>query len=438
MAYSHTLLTALDAQLASRLNDTGSVFFSSAERVRYLIESLRTWGACSTYWRERGVFNTAPGVPFYDITSASASMSALLGMTLTDLDLVTDIQYALMETVGVPWAGTEQFTLDDFTKAIQRRRDQFLAETGAVLTRSVIPAAPPPDGRVALSDAIIDVRRAAWVGADGIVAPLYRSDELQADYGMSGWSINPATPSLYSTIVSPPLTVQLMPVPLDVGQLDLLTVNAGATLDPTIPVLLGIPDDFAWVVKWGAIADLLGRDGIARDPDRAAYGEARWRQGVELARINPTAILAEIQGVDNLMDDLWNVDGAFSGWQTTPGEPTVVATAGRNMVALAQVPDRIYSVTLDVVRNAPVAAAFVQVGREILDVILDYAAHLAAFKMQGQEWKATARGMDNMLRQAALYNDKLRASALFKEILWPTAHRYQEKHPTRKQEAAIG
>ena len=448
MSYTYMTGTQFNAALARRLQDAGNVFWTSAELTRWRTQALRVWSTVATYWRDKGTFNTAASTPFYDITTtagSSAQMSALLGMTVTDQDLVTDLCYALVEaqpTFPATWNGTDQFDLTSILGAIQRRRDQFLSETGAVLTRLVTAVGAPANGLVVLADNVLDVRRVAWKdAATGAVTPLYRADELQADYGLPQWSVNPATPSLYSTIATPPLTVQLIPVPAAPGSVDILSVNAGATLDGS-GVLLGIPDDFAPTIFYGALADLLGRDGQCADPDRAAYCESRWQQGCELARINPTAILAEIQGTDNLMDDLWSIDTAMSTWQSTTSaaQPTVVATAGRNLVALAPMPDAgPYSCTLNVVRNAPIPAndaAYLQLGRDAIDALLDYAEHVAMFKVGGAEWHATDRAYTNLLRLATQYNEKLRASSMYKEILWPTAKRQSRDVPRRQPDVA--
>jgi hypothetical protein len=66
--------------------------------------------------------------------------------------------------------------------------------------------------------------------------------------------------------------------------LDLITVDQGAALTAGVPTILGVPDDWAWVVKFGALADVLSLDGLAADPARAAYAKARWEQGVQQAR----------------------------------------------------------------------------------------------------------------------------------------------------------
>jgi hypothetical protein len=43
--------------------------------------------------------------------------------------LVLDLQYILLEPSAAVWAGTDQFTLEQVSNAIQRRRDRF-RETG--------------------------------------------------------------------------------------------------------------------------------------------------------------------------------------------------------------------------------------------------------------------------------------------------------------------
>src|SRR6266516_6459025 len=102
-------------------------------------------------------FATAVLTAFY---SLQTQLSGLLGYTVTDRPLISDLLDHLMEppiTDCAIYPGTEMFTLDDLTRAVERRRDQFLAETGVVLTRQDVPITPA--SRVSLPDIVIDVRR---------------------------------------------------------------------------------------------------------------------------------------------------------------------------------------------------------------------------------------------------------------------------------------
>ena len=418
MPYSHTTFLAFRQALASRLDDTANVFWTDAELKRWTLEALRTWQAFTSFWRVRNQFTLTPNQPFYDLT---VELPAELGMTLKDQDIVTDLQFALLEpATGNSWTGTEMFTLADLTGAIQRRRDQFLYETGMILTHSVINVPPQPIGRVPVIDSVIDVKRAAWIQTLPLTdtVPLWRNDEWSYNAFLSGWNLSPGVPQSYSILAPPPLTLQLSPPPLDKGQLDLLTVNAGATLDPTVGVLLGVPDNFAWLLKWGALADLLSKDGQARDPQRAGYCEQRWQQGVEIARSAASVIQAAINEQQTFTESVSDLDAFNRSWQASRGAPKATAMASWNMFGVAPVPDNVnpYSITLDVVQNAPIPVAdgnFIQLGREELDAVLDYAEHISALKMGGAEFAATVPLLQRFLRVAGQYNERLKVSGDF-------------------------
>src|SRR5512137_763605 len=119
MAYTHTTFLQAKQALAARLDDTGNIHWSEAELGLWIKEALRTWGALTAYWRERGTFTTTAGTAFYTLPT---QLSSLLGYTLYDQDLVTDIEYHLLEPpTPAAWTGTDQFTLSDVSAALQRR-----------------------------------------------------------------------------------------------------------------------------------------------------------------------------------------------------------------------------------------------------------------------------------------------------------------------------
>src|SRR5438552_3586842 len=295
-----------------------------------------------------------------------------------------------------------------------------------------------------LPDTVIDVRRLVWRSAAGVNSHLWREDEWALTAATRGlWAVNPGTPAAYSVMATQPVQVQLAPVPMDAGTLDLISVSTGADLDPaTSATVLGIPDDLAWVVKCGALADLLGRDGPASDPVLSVFAESRYQQGVQIARMLASVVMAEINGVPLVSDSLQSLDSARVNWQnTTATTPTTVALAGLNLLPLHPTPDAAYGVTLDLVRNAPVPVAdtdYVEVGREQLDAILDYAAHLASFKMGGQEFDVTIREADNFLRQAMTYNERLAAAARYVVPSRDQARGEEKRRPRRDSAQGLG
>lgn len=401
MPYTAPTLAQAQAALAARLSDSGFTFWSAAELTVYLQEALRTWSCWTSHWRGRAAFPCVQNQPFYDLQTVLASLRP---MTVTNHDMVQAIEYALLEPpTPTQWTGTAQFTLAQVSEAIAGRRDAFRQQTGMVVSYAeTAVAVPDASGRIDLDETVLSVRRAAWrVTATGVLQPLRLTDEWSLNAYSRTWPTSTQPPSMYSVTATPPITIQVAPPPAGAGTLALVSVDRG---DPfTVPAtsgLLGIPDDWAWVVKYGALADLLQRDGLALDPERAAYCQQRWEQGIALARVAPVILDARIDGNVVRVGTLAAADAYNPLWQLLMGVPREVATAGQTLLATIPVANGNQTVTLDVVRCAPVPTAagdVLQVGADIYDSVLDIAQHVALFK-QGA---AQLRGGLQLLERAA-------------------------------------
>ena len=452
--YSYLTFAQLKTQFLARLDDYLGVYWINSgtynEVGDYLIEALRTWQAYAGYWRDRGHLNgIAATQVFWDLPSTlldATETTKILSYNVKDQDLVAMIQYHLIEPVtGNSWTGSDQFNLADLTNALQNRRNQLLEDTGIVVTNSTINlTVSPPSGRVPLPDSVIDVRRVAWraVAPSTDVIPLWPADEWAFSAFHPDWNLNAETPSMHSVIGPPPLTLQLSPVPIASGNLELITVNAGANLDPTTGVLLGVPDNFSWAVKWGALADLLSRRGQAFDPARAQYCQQRWQQAEDLIRVSPCVITGAINEIMTFVQPIGDLDAFNPMWEVTNGFPSQIGTAGFNMIALSPPPDSTqpYSFTLDVVRNAVIPSADgdeIQLGREEIDVILDYAVHLAAFKMGGQEFLSTVPLYQQMVDHATVYNDRLRGSSVYLSVMQMESWQEAKIRPRRESDVQL-
>ncbi len=403
--YTLPLADAID-ELAARLDDPLFVHWTQAELSRYLVEALRTYSAFTQRYRDRASFATVSGQPFYDLPT---ELPTLRGYHVTDRDLVTDIEYALMEPpTPTAWTGTSQFTLPLIVECLQSRLNQFLEETGGVLTRSLTGLTPDANGRIMLPANVITIRRAAWRMNDGTVVPLKREDEWTMQHFAPAWPQNPQAPSRrwptgYSVGVTPPLVVQLAPAPETGGLLDLVAVVTAATLDPAnLSTLLGVPDDWSWVIKWGALSELLNRDGLAYDPQRAAYCEARYRQGVKLAKAASVVLQGYIDGEQGSLKSLVETDQYRRSWQTTPGAPTSILTAGWNLVGCNPPPNGTgYTITLDMVVNVPIPVSLIDcvpIDAFQRDCWMDYAQHLSTFKEGPSQLLNTMNLFDNFMR----------------------------------------
>lgn len=434
--YTYTTLAQVLQQLANRLYDPTMQFWSSAELQVYLTEALRTWNALTAYWRGDFLFNSAPGTTFYDLTDTTAMPATLRPLTVTDAQLYLAMQYHLLEpAVGInPWTGVStQFTAADLIAAVQRRRDEVLSLCGPTITRRAIGAVA---GRIQLPDTVLDVRRMAYLpGAGGAGPSVMWPEDTWGEQSFSARYLqNPAgVPLAYLLSTEPPISFDTDRAPGFAGQYELLTVEAGPALIPATPQTLAIPDDWTHVIKWGALADLLSRESNAKDVLRAGYCEQRYRAGLRMLAAAPALLAMRIANATLQVDAVRSADLYRTGWEAeTPAQPTTVLQSGLNMLALASPPDAIYSLTATVVQNAPVPAAPgdpVQVARDDLDAVIDYAQHLAAFKQGGAEFSATASLLQRFLAQAQSYNSKLAELGEFTTTLFGLSQREERANP---------
>jgi hypothetical protein len=406
MPFTQPTLTQAVADLSARLSDPANVTWVADELTLYLQEAISFWQSATSLWRDRGTIAVAPPNTFYDIPT---ELPALRGQTVTNWDLVTQLEYMLLEPAapGGTWMGSQQFTLAQINGALERRRDMFLRETGAVVTRSTLAvAAPAASGRIAFSEDLLVLRRLAWTpDAIPVTTPLIRDDAWSAQHYAPRWTTDVLTePYTYGTSDTPPLVVQLVPAPTLPGTLDICAIQRGPTLAPLAETALGVPNDWAWVVLYGALMDLLQADGLALDPGRAAYCQSRWDQGVAAAQAAPCVLSAFADGVPISIDALTDADRYSPLWQSDGGAIGSILTSGQTLLACWPPPPGAGAVlTLDVVCNAPqptVGTDVLQVTADVYDAILDYAQHLAVFKLGPAQLEASVALLDRAARAA--------------------------------------
>jgi hypothetical protein len=425
-SYSHTTRAQFEQIMALRLAETASapfVRFGAAEIDLYLTKALRTFSALTGLWQDTGSALIPAGTPFIDLPTL---FPAMRGQTVLDQDLVGIIEYELLEPYSpAAWIGSEMFSLEIIRQALQRRRDQFLLDTGCHITRHApIPATPgviaPGSGEVALDQSIIDIRRAAWTSIDGRTTPLWPSSNWALRGASATWNLSPDLPKTYAFNQYAPAILQLAPPNANSGTLDLLTVDAGAPLDPASGVLLGVPDDFAPFVEWGALADLLSADGIARDYARADYCERMYQLGVAASKAAAVVIDARFNGRIVQFGALAKLDAAptMRYWQDRTGTPQYLAPAGLNLLAIALPPATDTLLTATLATNAPIPAtpgAFIQIPLEYMDALIGYVEHLAMFKIAGREFTATQPLAEAFFAAAQSRNQRLSALSVFED-----------------------
>lgn len=406
--YTALTLAQATAELARRLYDPTHIRWSADELTIYIQQSLRTYNAYTCHFRTTASLTTTLAQPFYFLPTVAPSQRA---QSYTVAQAVSQLCYHLMEfqPVGNVWAGTEQYSLPIILDALRGARDEFLRDTGIVVTnRAPLAVSPfPASGRVDLDESIIALRHVAWRVTSGVSAGITDILRRTDEWGLTGYdpqwrTASARPPKYYSVGVTPPLILQLAPFTTATGELHLLTIDRGAA--PSLLIAdqsLGVPNDWAWVVIYGALAELLSRDGLALDVQRAAYCQARWDHGVAAARNSAVVLNARIEDEPCQIISVSDADAYSTSWRMVPGVPRRLLTCGHTIIGSWPPPGVLpgggnYSFVMDLVQNAPVPSAssdYLQVGPELIDGILAYAQHQALFKECGPGQVQGAQGL---------------------------------------------
>jgi len=196
--------------------------------------------------------------------------------------------------------------------------------------------------------------------------------------------------------------------------------------------LLGVPNDWSWVPKWGALADLLSRESEATDRLRADYCcFKRYMDGIKIMQASNWLVSATIAGVPCDTPSMSEMDAFSNEWESDSTVWPVVVTAGIDFVAPAPAGTPA-NVALNVIGNAPLPSLdgdCVSVLRDHYDAILDYAQVLACFKMGGVEFSATQELEKKFFLAAQDQNKRLRSLGLYSDVLHQEGRRQVVNQP---------
>jgi len=419
--YSYATLQNAADTLDARLYDTsiGVPYqqYTLAELTSYIREALRTWNALTGFWRAEMTFPTMANQWWYDLAVQPGS---IIPYTVTQNEIIQIIENHLLEptTPSYPlaWIGSTQFSASDLLAALQSVQDDLLGTTACVITQSTVNAVNVP--RTILSDIVIDIRRVAWLPQSGYKnKPLKQSDFWAERAFKPSYTVLPAQPpSVWMQNTEPPPSFDVDTPPPVAGMYDILTVNSGPAWLTSGGSLMNMPDDWTWVVKWGALAELLGRESPAKDTLRADYCLKRYKEGLALLENAPLLLAVRINNIPISIGSIRSADDFSPTWQSDPPARPRSVRNTRNMLALGPAPDGVYSVTASVCQNAPVPSApgdYIQIARDCYDAIINIAQHLATFKVGGAEFLATIPLYQNAQKKAAEYNGKLKEMGFF-------------------------
>jgi hypothetical protein len=428
VAYTGITFGQLKNQLAERLNDNRQ-FWPDQELGLHLQDALRFWNVLTGENRTSFSLPIQQANPiWYDLNTIANSPRLC---SLTDRDVYLRLTYALLEAPSnIGQLTTGQFVSDEIINAVQRKRDEFIFQTSCTSTILSLAGA----SLVPFPQSVIQAFRAYWLptaikGSPVQPNPLFRID----DFAIAAYSPNPGNPAqplAFSAGAEAPLTAQIIPPPNVPGNVEFITVQTQAALTQGNATTLLLPNDFIGALLWGSLADLLSQSLTAEDPTRAALAKQRYEEYIALMDVYPFVLAAQSNGVPIMVDAVENLDTYSPAWRTTVANPGVVGLSGSNLVAFPTNQNMLLN--LFMVGNAIVPAAdadFIQLGGEVLDVILDEAQATASFKMGGAEAVSAFQLHGNIIKLAAKKNAKIRALSCFRDVLYGRVNRENRAAP---------
>ena len=203
---------------------------------------------------------------------------------LTDQTLLNEIQVAVIEA---PDSGATfpsgLWTPAEVLAFLNLRQRRFVTETRVLIGRTNFTLGLGVE-RVDIEalgglEDVFQIIRVQYTDAADITHEIPASDLFGADHGSPSWAGSTEdVPLAYSATDGATTTLIFFPAPTAAGTIWLHFVPRLVDLDRT-GERLAIPSELSLGVKWGVLADMLGKPGRARGVDaRAAYCEARYQE----------------------------------------------------------------------------------------------------------------------------------------------------------------
>jgi hypothetical protein len=224
----------------------------------------------------------------------------------TDQYVMNNVIYRTLENgnldANFPSLLTSMFTAQEIIDSMNRVQQDFLLQTGMIVTRTNIPGVAGTQQYPLPTDSIRP-RRITWgqagaptgFGAGGFgvggfggvtttISALTQVDTWELDNGARTWASDRGIPIAWYENTLGQQKFGLAKTPVNNGSIGLLYVQLAAVLNGA-GVPLTVPDDWTPYILYGTLAELLGSDGQSFDPVRAAYCGQRYEEGIELARL---------------------------------------------------------------------------------------------------------------------------------------------------------
>lgn len=206
-------------------------------------------------------------------------------MAYTDTDILTQLDYHLIETVDAgATVSSGLWTVQEWIDALNNAQQWVLIEGRPFFNRTTLNTVAN-NLRFQLPQDWLITQRVSWHSADGTYKELGRDSSWSPDYLQGDWTYNLSQkPEVYTDFDPPQLQIQVMPPASDNGVLDITYVALPPALSNT-GVEWVIPSCTVPMAKWKALAILLAKDGRGQDLPRANTALSRANEGMTALKV---------------------------------------------------------------------------------------------------------------------------------------------------------
>lgn len=439
MAYTNILKSVFNSLVATKLGDTEKVYWTEEEINRIINEALLTFGAISSYWKDKILIEDKDGQQLYNLLEEG------------DIKVGFDkIQIALTYQTIIDWlednlVGYLQLTdLAEVISLITNAINTFQKETKLILARnqySIIINQP-----VIVGQDVLDIIAAYYIDSSGTYHTLQLADENNIALTNNDYTITSNRPRFYSINNLALNLVDIFPHPSEGGYLELIyIIGVNGEQDEESSCL--IPNNLVPYLKYKVLKDIFDKDNNA-DPFRAAYCKQRWEEGLVIGKNYSAIVNAKINDINKPLASTLDFDRFRYGWRNdevikngdiiTKGI-NAIAIAGYNIVAFNRIPieNGSYSLLLECISNAPILGDYIDVRPDFIPLLLDYCIHLASIKDGIASIQKTQTNLENFIKIAASHSEYLQRRRIsYLELLQKSKYPLRQARILEEENAA--
>lgn len=440
--YNHTTLEGLRNRVAEKLRDNDMIFWTSANIDSFIEESLLTFGAISGFWKEEISIKTSIEKRMYDIFSADVFSDTKVAPTLSYQNVINWLNRDLIENLSTPNPTSEFFSLSELISIIEARYNLYQLLISLVINSEELNV-PPEQNTIKFDDNVLDIVRLTFVYKDTYgdlhEVVLEREDEAELSYFNASVLTEQGVPEYFSTVYGSPNEIKLYPIPNIHGTLKLLSINGqDVTVERSPATLIRLPNNLVPYIKFGVEIDIFSGDGIVNDPVRVNYCKQRWEEGILIGRNYSSILTAKANGIYINIDSISNMD-SFITPVVSSKPPSMLGLAGLNIFSVDTIPDApVHSLDLLVIQNAKLpidSADKIDVELDYIDIIADYAMHIAQFRCGAAYLAATNNAAEQFIKIAVEHNLKLQNRGISYENLIRATKKEEVENPRLVKES---